>query len=281
MDQRVALIKSFYRGLPTDRVKLETSACGFEFLAHLRERGIQLEYGELTTTEVLHKYKLTNVSDEALEQLLAWHVAKLGNVCLYFDRDASPLLSFNLDNDSASNNTELIPEVELAMRTLAATLQALGCKPLVIASGRGYHVWCRLQAPVPNPRLYQFMIHLGASALLAVHEQGLNQHKVKVNLYPDVRIQGLVSLRLFGSAHAKTHVFSRILDLDHGRLLDEAGSWARFESHLARETVAGDTFDTAYRQVVTAVQPVAPEVIRATDHARGEAGAGEQACHRP
>ena len=45
MDRRVALIKTFYCGLPTDRVKLEVSAYGFDFLAQLERRGIELEYG--------------------------------------------------------------------------------------------------------------------------------------------------------------------------------------------------------------------------------------------
>jgi hypothetical protein len=248
VDQRVALLEAFYRGLPTDRAKLETSAHGFEFLAHLQTRGIQLEYGELTTSEVLHKYKVTHVSAAQVEQFLDWHVAKLCNVCLYFDRQANPVLSFNLDNDNALNNTQLIPEVELAKSSLVAGLEALDCKPLVIASGRGYHIWCRLQAAIPNQRLYQFMIHTGAAALLAVQEQGLDQHKVKLNLYPDVRIQDLVSLRLFGSEHAKNHVFSRILD--GTTLLDERGSWAYFERHLALRTIALATFDKAYDAVV-------------------------------
>jgi len=242
-----------------DRAKLETSAHGFAFLEHLRTRGIHLEYGELTTSELLHKYKLTDISGTQMTQLLAWHVANLCNVCLYFDRHASSLLAFNLDNDHPVNNTELIPELQLAMRTLVAKLESLDCKPLVIASGRGYHVWCRLQAAVPNQRLYQFMVHVGATVLLAVRENGLAQHKVKVNLYPDVRIQDMVSLRLFGTEHAKNHVFSRILDGD--TLLDERASWAYFEQHVARGTVAVDTFDNAYDAVVTSIVPVVAEVV--------------------
>lgn len=244
MDQRIALIKAFYRGLPTDRAKLETSAHGFEFLAHLQTQGIQLAYGELTTSEVLHKYKLTHIGEAQMDQLLAWHVAKLCNVCLYFDGQANPVLSFNLDNDNAINNTQLIPEVQLARQALVARLEALDCKPLVIGSGRGYHVWCRLQEAIPNQRLYQFMIHVGAAALLAVHQQGLDQHKVKLNLYPDVRIQDLVSLRIFGSDHAKNHLFSRVLDGD--TLLDERDSWTYFEDHLTLRTVPRATFDNAY-----------------------------------
>ena len=249
MDRRVALIKTFYRGLPTDRVKLEVSAYGFAFLAQLERRGIQLEYGELTLTEVLHKYKLTQISETQMDDLLAWHVAKLCNVCLYFDRQANPLFSFNLDNNHAHDSSRLIPEVQLAVRTLVERLNGLDCNPLVIASGRGYHVWCRLEAPIANERLYPFMLHTAAASLLTLQQQGFDTNNMKFNLYPDVRIQDRVSLRLFGSEHAKNHVFSCVLDGE--TLLDEETSWARFQHHVEDKTVTLATFDKAYNKVAT------------------------------
>jgi hypothetical protein len=262
VDSRVALIKTFYRGLPTDRAKLETTAYGFDLIAQLQARGIELEYGELTISGVLHKYKLTRIIPEQMDQLLSWHVAKLGNVCLYFDQSANPILAFNLDDNRAINSTgsagntgnvgnvgnvESTAEVELATRTLVAKLEELQCPPLVIASGRGYHVWCRLQAAVANPQLYRFMIHLGAAVLLAVRQHGLDPNRVKLNLYPDIRIQDLVSLRLFGSEHARNRVFSRVRA--GNTLLDEAGSWAHFEEHLAHRTIASHVFAEACRAV--------------------------------
>ncbi len=250
MDRRVALLKAFYRGLPTDRVKLEVSAYGFDFLAQLEARGIQLDYGELTLTEVLHKYKLANITQSQVDELLAWHVAKLCNVCLYFDRRANSVYSFNLDNNHAQGGSRLIPEVQLAVRALVRRLEALDCKPLAIASGRGYHVWGRLEAPVANERLYPFLLQVAADSLMAVQQRGFDTDNVKVNLYPDVRIQDLVSLRLFGSEHAKNHVFSCILDGE--TLLNEEASWAYFEDHLVNKTVSRNSFDTAYR---AAVQP--------------------------
>jgi len=72
---------------------------------------------------------------------------------------------------------------------------------------------------------------------------------MKFNLYPDVRIQDRVSLRLFGSEHAKNHVFSRILDGE--TLLDEEASWAYFKHHVGNKTVVLETFHKAYDSVVT------------------------------
>jgi len=247
VDRRVALIKAFYRGLPTDRVKLEVSAYGFDFLAQLERRCIQLEYGELTLTEALHKYKLTHIHETQMDELLAWHVAKLCNVCLYFDRQANPLFSFNLDNNYAHDSSRLIPEVQLAVRTLVDRLNVLGCNPLVVASGRGYHVWCRLEAPIANERLYAFMLHTAAGSLLTLQQRGLDTNNMKFNLYPDIRIQDRVSLRLFGSEHAKNHVFSCILDGE--TLLDEEASWAHFQHHIENKTVTLDAFDKAYHAV--------------------------------
>ena len=248
MDRRVALLKTFYRGLPTDRVKLEVSAYGFDFLAQLERRGIQLEYGELTLTELLHKYKLTRINETQMDELLGWHVAKLCNVCLYFDRQANPLLSFNLDNNHAHDGSRLIPEVQLAVRALVERLNELGCNPLVIASGRGYHVWCRLEAPIANDRLYALMLHTAAGSLLTLQQQGFDTNNMKFNLYPDVRIQDRVSLRLFGSEHAKNHVLSCILNGD--TLLDEEASWTFFQHHVESKTVTVDAFDRAYDTVV-------------------------------
>ena len=249
MDRRVALLKDFYRGLPTDRVKLEVAAYGFDFITQLEERGIELEYGELTLSEVLHKYKLTKITGLQMDELLAWHVAKLCNVCLYFHRQANSLFSFNLDNNHSQNSSSLIPEVQLAVRTLVERLNELDCKPLVIASGRGYHVWCRLEAAVPNERLYPFMLHTAAGALLTLQQRGFDTNTMKFNLYPDGRIQDLVSLRLFGSEHAKTHAFSFILDGDI--LLDEEASWAHFEAHVENRTVSLVTLNRAYDRVVS------------------------------
>lgn len=226
-----------------DRAKVESSRFGFEFLDELLAGGIKLEYGELTLSGVLHKYKLTNIPASRMDDLLRSHVAKNCNVCLYFDEHKNRTFCFNLDNNHKINNTLVIAEVALAVRTLAERLTALHCEPLIVASGRGYHVWCRLASEVANARLHEFMLHAAALALLALHEKGLDPLKVKFNFYPDPRINDIVSLRLFGSEHAKNKLFSRILTPEG--LLDERASWEFFEDHLKTKTIDSPTFDKA------------------------------------
>lgn len=244
MDPRIALLKEFYRGLPTDRAKVESHEHGFVFLERLLSGGSRLEYGELTLSGLLHKYKLSGVSEGHMDELLGMHVGKRCNVCLYFDDLANSTFCFNLDNNHKTNNTEIIPEMALAVRELRASLERHGCAPLVVASGRGYHVWCRTDRAVGNDRLYEFMRAVAVGVLARLHEAGHDHRKVKFNVYPDRRTRDTVSLRLFGSEHAKNRVFSRVLGPDG--LLDEAGSWEAFEEHLRTRTLASEMFDRAF-----------------------------------
>ena len=250
MDRRIALLREFYRGLPKDRAKVETRRYGFAFLDELLSDGVTLEYGELTLTGLLHKYKLANIPEHRLDGLFRSHVAKESNLCLYFGDRSSDLFCFNLDNNHKTNNTVVIPEMELAVTVLRDHLAGLGCTPLVLASGRGFHLWCRLEGPVDNDRLYEFMLRSAAKAVAAVNRSGRDHNRIKVNLYPDRRIRDVVSLRLFGSEHAKNRVFSRVLS--PGGLLDEKDSWAWFERYVKGGAVSLETFDRAHKEMMAA-----------------------------
>jgi hypothetical protein len=248
MDPRVALLREYYRDLPKDRVKVEIHQHGFDYLDSMLSDGMRLEYGELTLTGLLHKYKFAGVTEQRLDELLLSHVEKACNVCLYFGAPKSGLFCFNLDNNRKVNNTELIPEIELTVRALRDRLAALGCEPLVIASGRGYHLWGRLQEQADNEQLYAFMLGAAVQAMVAMHNLGGYDHRrIKFNFYPDPRTRDTVSLRLFGSEHAKNRVFSRVLAPEG--LLDEAASWRQFELHMAERTIARKTFEEACRAV--------------------------------
>jgi len=248
MDPRVSLLKEFYRGLPKDRAKLETPEHGFAFLEKLLTGGVELEYGELTLSRLLHKYKLARIPERRMDEFLLSHVEKACNVCLYFDERANDVFCFNLDNNHQVNSSELIPEVEFAIGVLAAHLRALDCEPLVVASGRGYHVWGRLDGPVANERLYDFMLRCAVATVAALHREGLDYHKIKFNFYPDTRISNVVSLRLFGSLHMKNQVFSRILTPDG--LLEEEASWGYFADYLRNKTIAVARFNAAYESLM-------------------------------
>jgi hypothetical protein len=235
MDPRIGLLQSFYRGLPQDRAKLETEEHGFGFLAELLAGGAELEYGELTLSGLLHKYKLARLSPAELDRHLAAHVAQTRNLCLYFDGRANDLFCFNLDNNLLTGSGAPTPEMEFAVRRLDETLRAAGCEPLVVASGRGYHVWGRLDGPVANEQLYAFMLRAGVATAAALQLAGHDHHRIKFNFYPDPRARDVVSLRLFGTLHAKNKVFSRVLA--PGGLLDEAASWEYFADYLKNKTI--------------------------------------------
>lgn len=230
MDRKLELLQAYYGSLPADRVKVETRRHGFAFVAELERAGASLEYGELTLTGLLHKYKLSGVTASLMETLLTWHLRGECNVCRYFGDEGNRLFCFNLDNNHKENNTAPIPEVTRGVQALQGFLEAHGCPPLVLASGRGYHLWCRLEASVPNERLHTFMIRMAAKTAARLQAEGLDHARLKMNLYPDRRARDVVSLRLFGSRHMKTGAFSRVLT--QGVLLDEEPSWERFERHL-------------------------------------------------
>lgn len=248
MDTRVGLLSAFSRTFIPGVVKVEAERFGFPFLADLLAGGGELEYGQLTTCRLLHKYKLVNLPAARIEALLADHVAGALNVCRYFDPAVNDVFCLNLDNNHRTESTALIPEMTLAVDALRSCLAAAGCEPLVVASGRGFHVWGRLDSPVPNARLHDFMLRAAARALLAVHEAGRDHRELKVNFYPDVRIANVVSLRLFGSIHAKTRVFSHVTARD-GTLLDEAASWRAFEEFISRQTLSSTAFEAAHRSL--------------------------------
>ena len=241
---RVSLLKEFYRGLPKDRAKLETEEYGFAFLERLLTGGMTLEYGELTNSGVVHKYKLAGIPERRMDDLLLSHVEKACNVCLYFDVRANDTFCFNLDNNHLVNSSAIIPEMEVAVRELGGHLRGLGCDPLIVASGRGYHVWGRLEAAVANGPLHDFMLRCGAATAAGLHRRGHDHHQIKFNFYPDPRIHHVVSLRLFGSRHVKNKVFSRVL-APQG-LLDKTASWEFFADYLKNRTIALARFQAAH-----------------------------------
>jgi hypothetical protein len=249
MDPRVSLLKEFYRGLPKDRAKLETEEYGFAFLERLLTDGITLEYGELTPFGLVHKYKLACIPERRMDEFLLSHVEKACNVCLYFDVRANDTFCFNLDNNHQANSSEITAEMEVAVRELGGHLRSLGCEPLIVASGRGYHVWGRLEAAVANERLHDFMLRCGAATAAAIHRQGHDHHQIKLSFYPDPRVHHVVSLRLFGSRHVKNKVFSRILTPQG--LLDETASWEFFADYLKSRTIALARFQAAHDSLLS------------------------------
>jgi hypothetical protein len=148
-----------------------------------------------------------------------------------------------MDNNHKADNTVVIPEMHLALDTLRACLLGLGCEPLIVASGRGYHVWLRLDEPLENTVLYNFMVATAARALLPLLDRGDDHRTVKFSFYPDINVIDAVSLRLFGSEHAKNKTFSHVFTQDG--LLDEDDSWKSFEHFVRNKTTPTAAIRTA------------------------------------
>jgi hypothetical protein len=240
MDTRVKLLKEFYNSMQRGKLKLEIDRYGFDFLDEILSDGITIEYGQLTAFGLTHKYKLLNVPDNRLDNLLKWHINKECNICLYFDEIANNTFCFNLDNNYKSNNTQLIPEMKLAVNAIIKNIEEFGIEPLVIASGRGYHVWCRLGATIDNKLISDFMIRTAAKSMWALHENGFDHNKVKCNMYPNCKNNDILSLRLFGTNHIKNKVFSYICT--ESGPLDEDNSWDFFADYITNKTIPKDQF---------------------------------------
>jgi hypothetical protein len=99
------------------------------------------------------------------------------------------------------------------------------------------------------------MVRCAARALAASFAEGGDHRRIKFNFYPDPRTDNAVSLRLFGSEHAKNGVFSHVLAPEG--LLDEAASWAWFEDHLSKRTVPAAVFARAEETLLRLI-PNAP-----------------------
>jgi hypothetical protein len=248
MDPGVTLLKEFSRGFVRGKAKIETEQFGFAYLERLLADGAALEYGELTSTRLLHKYKIVDVPNHRMDELLQMHIRKECNVCRYFGTDKNDVFCFNLDNNHKTNNTVIIPEMKLALGALRKSLQDLGCEALIIASGRGYHACLRLDEPVENKLLYSFMLRAAARALLPLRSAGYDHHTIKFSFYPDIKVNDVVSLRLFGSEHAKNKVFSHVLTPEG--LLDEAASWKYFEHFVRNKTMSKAKFRAALDELL-------------------------------
>ncbi|MBU2700483.1 hypothetical protein Ga0466249_001575 [Sporomusaceae bacterium BoRhaA] len=252
MDTRVALLKNFYSTMQTNKLKLELMSHGFPFLDKLISEGITLEYGELATN-LVHKYRLLNVPQHRMNQLLQGHVNKIHNICLYFNELANNTFCFNLDNNCKINNMALIPEMKPTVTLLKQHLQKYAIEPLVIESGRGYHLWCRLDQAVDNQQLFDFLLRISAKAMASLSEHGYDYNRVKFNIYPHPKTINIASLRLFGSEHVKKKVFSYV-HLDHC-VLDEVQSWEYFSQYLTSKTISKHQFLEAHADLLATIPP--------------------------
>ncbi len=236
--------------MQTDKLKLELMSYGFAFLDKLVSDGIILDYGELAVN-LIHKYRLSQVSAPCMNQLLQGHVNKAHNVCLYFNEFANNTFCFNLDNNYKVNNTALIPEMKPTVTYLQKQLQEYAIEPLVIESGRGYHLWCRVDQAVDNQLLFDFMLRISAKTMASLNRHGYDYNRIKFNIYPNPKTINIASLRLFGSKHIKKKVFSFVHLQDC--VLDETASWEYFAHYLICKTMDKHQLLAAHADLLAAI----------------------------
>lgn len=184
----------------------------------------KLDYGELKSG--IFKYRLSGLGPEDFEALLEEHVAKRVNLCAYFGEEKNRLFAFNLDGEGGAG-------VKAAALYTADALARLGLFPLAVKSGHGYHLLCRLESPAENARLSALMDAVKKSVAQRLEAKGADAGELSCTCYPRARA-GDISLRLFGSVHARTGEFSSVVRgiAAEDDLLSEEASWKCFEGFM-------------------------------------------------
>ncbi|MDQ7092932.1 hypothetical protein REC12_04970 [Desulfosporosinus sp. PR] len=241
MDRKVMMLYEFYTGLDQEQVKIETKLHSLDYLKELSAKA-KLEYCELSGK--VYKYKLSGVSQDFYRELLKDHLDKKSNLCAYFRDKESSLFAFNLDSKS-----EWKDKIKIAALYMADSLLKVGIAPLILKSGHGYHFWCRNSVPVPNSKLQIFMSLIKKSTIQQMMLKGIETNDLQCTCYP--RPNGKdVSLRLFGSKHMRTGMFSSVVTrIDaEDTILGEEDSWRYFDRYLREFTLAEKTFAKAFAE---------------------------------
>jgi hypothetical protein len=224
-------------------MKLELKEWGFDFLDTLT-KGATLDYGELTN--YIPKYRLSNMHPKVFNYLLLQHIKKNCNVCLYFDRTANNAFAFNIDNNQKHNKDECTEEVKATVQILTHILNDVGIEPLVYASGRGYHIWVRLDEKIDNATINGFMTSVCAWTDVVLHRNNLDYNKVSVGMYPHKDEGQTHSLRIFGSNHIRRKTFSHVCTPE---VLDEDASWNYFWDYCINKVITKKQFADACRKL--------------------------------
>lgn len=240
VESKIELLKRFYSSMYHDTIKLEVRDWGFDFINLISKAGGTLEYGELKGK--IHKYKISNMPEKLFDYFLKHHVKQNANVCLYFNNKANNVFAFNLDN----KNGESIHELKVIADIVDSYLRELGIEPLVYISGRGYHMWVRIDKPIDNKKIDEFMNKITARTIATLEYNNINQNKVDINIYPGKQTTKAYSLRLFGSKHIKNDTFSMICTRENGIIdLGENYFWIQFEDYLNTKTITVEQFEKA------------------------------------
>jgi hypothetical protein len=239
---KVKLLNEFYLTIDKTIMKLECKCYDFEFLDRLKRRS-KVDYVEHSS--LIHKYKLTGMTESYYDYFLKSHVLQEVNVCGYYDKTANNLFSFNLDTNKTVVEDSLL-ELQTAVKLIRNYLREFKLGPIVYASGRGYHIVVKLTEPVDNTIIIKLMKYIWLRTLVTMYRNGLDKNRISISMYPNRQKEEQTnSLRWFGSKHMKTNQFSNIV-LPDGTL-DEQASWQYFESYMNSYFNTRDMLEEAIR----------------------------------
>lgn len=239
---KVDLLKEFYSTMRRDMLKWEVKQWGIDWLEMIEKSGAKIEYGELTNG--IPKYKITNIPGKYFDYMLKTHTEQDANVCIYYNNKENTVLSFNLDDNNKKGN-EILNELKAAVCIITEYLKILDIEPLVIVSGRGYHIILRFSHPIDNDKLSDFILLIEIWNKLIFKETNHDINKINVCSYPNKFDNTTHSLRLFGSKHIKNQVFSYVCSPKLG-VLGEKESWEYFEYYMNHKTISLKHFEQVY-----------------------------------
>ncbi|MDQ7092012.1 hypothetical protein REC12_00185 [Desulfosporosinus sp. PR] len=243
MDSRKNLLNEFFSSLDRAKAKIELRENSFDDL-DISNFNFKLSYGEFK--DGVLKYKLSGISLECFEHLIDHHLRGKINLCAYFNSQDSCLFALNLDDNSSKKTND----VKVAALLFIKELQKFNIVPLVIKSGHGYHLWCRLSSAVKNETLRQFTAALKNLILLEMFKLGASPEYINCTTYPRLCSDD-ISIRLFGGIHSKTGQFSWIVTAidSEDTILSVDDSWAMFEWYISNCLVSIGDFNKALKVI--------------------------------
>jgi len=262
---KIKLLKEFYNTIDRNVIKLGLKDYGFDLLKMFHD---ELTVDYVSLEKAYHWYRLSNISPQRFDYFLKHHIEQNGNICGYFDKTANSVFAFNLDAKPETTKEE----IEATRYILTGILVTLGIKPLVVVSGRGYHIWVKLEQPIDNDRIGLFMFTVCKRITWFLEQNSLKSDSVDIGRYPHGEEKQRNSLRLFGSRHVDTLQFSNVVDYGYYKdanegwyeILNEKKSWEYFERYLMKGQISVETFDDAFNENVRAWgQQCKPEIAKA------------------
>jgi hypothetical protein len=217
---RIELLKVFYRSMDLSLVKWETCMRGWDYIKEL-EQNCTIDY--IQGVDDVTKYRLSDIPSKYMHWLLDLHVRSGGNVCGYFDMYNNNCFAFNLDVDKDEDRWQADKARDIIVYTL---IEIANLKPIIIKSGRGYHIWVSLLELVPNKAIHDLfdlvMIRIPSDELTAL----------QIHKYPFFKESKRNSLRLFGSKHVRTDEFSGVMQPYSNKVLSVDQSWMYINNYV-------------------------------------------------